>query len=623
MIRFRRYRKNKAQELQTKGFMNTQEKLVAGLLGLMLVGWLFYSQTQQVKQAKRLAEQAALVQQAGTVSNVVQAAGTPALIPAVAAPVVATAVVASVTPNVPEEVVELVDEEICVAISSHGASLKRVQLNQFAEKPGKLSEANPAVVFDYAEAPALVLAGLPGLPPNAAYQIKKDDAGRVVTFTTMTAQNLEVTRRIELLKNYQIAVSDTVKNLGGEKVSIGTNEISIGVMAKGKSANEILSVDSLPAADKATAKYWGSEKLTKTYLVGGSVGGCGGTTSAVGMPERVTIPVNESQKWVAIKSRFFVSALSSSETNSGFVLKAVRDMNQQAYALKSLTASMVFAGRELDKGETLTRNYTLFVGPKKLSLLRNMGNKMESVMEFGFFWWFCELLLPTLNFFHSLIPNYGVAIILLTFLVRIIFWPLTHKSTLSMKRMQELQPKLKEIQAKFKDNPTKVQQETWACYKENKVNPLSSCLPMLIQIPVFIALFTVLRSAVELRYAPFLWMADLSAPENLFLGMIPFIGAINILPVLMAATMALQTYLTPSAGDPAQQKMMLIMMPIMMLFMFYSFPSALSLYWTVSQVLSIVQMLMMRRKVEHEQHPDGVLPPDASLTRQQRRASAR
>lgn len=248
-----------------------------------------------------------------------------------------------------------------------------------------------------------------------------------------------------------------------------------------------------------------------------------------------------------------------------------------------------------------------------------MGNKMDDVMEFGFFSWFCKLLLPTLNFFYSLIPNYGVAILLLTVLVRIIFWPLTHSSTKSMKKMQEIQPKLKEIQALYKDNPQKMQQETWAVYRDNKVNPLSSCLPMLVQIPVFIALFTVLRSAVELRYASFLWIADLSEPENLFMGMIPFVGALNILPILMAATMAIQTYLTPSAGDPQQQKMMMIMMPIMMLFMFYSFPSALSLYWTVSQVLSIVQMLMMRRNVSHPHKPEV----EVIQTRQQRRADAR
>ena len=242
-------------------------------------------------------------------------------------------------------------------------------------------------------------------------------------------------------------------------------------------------------------------------------------------------------------------------------------------------------------------------------------------MQFGFFRWFCKPLVATLNFFYKVIPNYGVAVILLTILVRIIFWPLTHKSTLSMRRMQELQPELKALQALHKENPQKLQKETWAIYKKNKVNPMSSCLPMLVQIPVFIALFTVLRSAVELRYAPFLWISDLSEPENLFAGMLPI--AINILPVLMAGTMALQSYLTPTAGDPQQQKMMMIMMPIMMLFMFYTFPSALSLYWTVSQVLAIVQMLLMRRHHPTKKKDDGIIDAEVIETRQQRRQNER
>jgi YidC/Oxa1 family membrane protein insertase len=604
--------------------MNTQEKIIAGLLAVFLVGWLFYSQTQQVKQAKILAAQQATAQQVATPpADSTKTNGTVPSLTAPTAPVVAQTIVPLVTPSVPEELVELSDDEVRVSVSSHGAVVKSVQLSQFPTKPGKVSDTNPPLVLDYAAAPALALSGFPGVASNAPYELTKDASGRLITLKTVTAQQLEVTRRIELLKNYHIAVADTVRNLGAERILIGTNEISMGVMYKDHSAQAVLSVDSLPVAEKAKTKFWGSEDLTKTYLLGGSVGGCGGSTSAAGMPESLTIPVGESQKWVAIKSRFFVSALTASETNSGFTLKTVRDMKQPNFSLTALSANMVFPGRSLEKGEVMTRTYTLFVGPKKLSLLRSMGNKMEDVMNFGFFWWFCELLVPTLNFFYSLIPNYGVAILLLTLLVRIIFWPLTHKSTVSMKKMQELQPKLKEIQAKFKDNPTKMQQETWACYKENKVNPLSSCLPMLIQIPVFIALFTVLQSAVELRYAPFLWINDLSEPENLFLGMIPFVGALNILPLLMAGTMALQTYLTPSAGDPAQQKMMLIMMPIMMLFMFYSFPSALSLYWTVSQVLSIVQMLMIRRTVAHEHPPVELLPPDESMTRQQRRAATR
>ena len=210
------------------------------------------------------------------------------------------------------------------------------------------------------------------------------------------------------------------------------------------------------------------------------------------------------------------------------------------------------------------------------------------------FSWFCELLVPLLNFFHSLIPNYGVAIILLTLLVRVVFWPLTHKSTVSMRTMSVIQPQIKALQAQFKENPQKLQQETFKLYREHKVNPFSSCLPMLVQIPIFIALFTVLRSAVELRFSGFLWIADLSQPENLFAGILPV--PLNILPILTSATMALQTHLSPSTGDPAQKKMMTWMMPIMLLFMFYSMPSALCLYWTVSQVLSIIQMWMIHRQ---------------------------
>ena len=240
-------------------------------------------------------------------------------------------------------------------------------------------------------------------------------------------------------------------------------------------------------------------------------------------------------------------------------------------------------------------------------------------MEFGMWRWVCYPTVWLLNTFNNFIPNFGIAILILTIFVRILFWPLTHKSTISMRRMQEIQPKMKEIREKFKDNPQRMQQETFQLYREHNVNPMSSCLPMLIQIPVFIALFTVLRSAVELRYAPFLWIVDLSEPENLFPTIFPF-GGLNILPILMAVTMGLQSALTPSTGDKNQQRMMTVMMPVMMLFMFYSFPSALSLYWTVSQILSIAQMWWIRKK--YNPQASNVIEPDAvemPQTRQMRR----
>ena len=604
--------------------MNKQEKIISALLGLMLIVWMYYSNSQAMKQARITAESRAA--ESETVVLPTDTAITAPLPQAEEVLPVAPPEPELAPPTGPEEVVELADDEVRVSVSSHGGTLKQVVLSRYNTRPGKAGVDNPPVLLDFSSAPGLALAGIAGLAPNASYQLAPDDEGRAVTLTATTEQNLLVTRRIELLEGYQIKVSDSVKNLGADIVHIGTNFVTVGVMGKGASKNEILSADSLPEAEKLKTVHWGKDKETRAFLVGGTVGGCGGPPSAMGMPEYQTLPIPGLQKWVAIKSRFFVTAMSSTVPNNGFVLKARRDMTKATYALDSVSAQMVFPGFMLGQGEEITRDYTLFIGPKKLSLLKSMGNTMpdvKDVMEFGFWRWICWLLVPTMNFFYNISHSWGITVILLTILVRIIFWPLTHKSTASMKKMQEIQPKLKEIQAKFKNDPTKLQQETLACYRENKVNPLSSCLPMLIQIPVFISLFMVLRSAVELRYAPFLWIADLSEPENLFAGTLPI--ALNILPILMAATMALQSYLTPAAGDPQQQKMMMIMMPCMMLFMFYGFPAALSLYWTVSQVLSIVQMLMMRRKKVPPGAPGGDTPPDptAGMTRQQRRAAAR
>ena len=326
------------------------------------------------------------------------------------------------------------------------------------------------------------------------------------------------------------------------------------------------------------------------------------------------VDVTGSQQWLAVKNRFFVTALAkSSEANTGFRATMVRDMSRQEYALKSVSGAVTY--------QTLPqkRSSTFYIGPKKQSLLWDLG--MRDVMEYGMWRWFCYPLVWVLNACHSVIPSYGIAIILLTFLVRIVFWPLTHKSTVGMRKMQEIQPKLKALQAKFKDNPQRLQQETWQLYRTEKVNPMSSCLPMLVQIPVFIALFNVLRASVELRYAPFLWIADLSEPEGLFASWFPF-GGLNILPILMAATMALQSALTPTTGDRSQQRMMMVMMPIMMLVMFYSFPSALSLYWTVSQVVSIAQAWWIRKKYGAPAPKPGVIEPDSvemPVTRQMRR----
>jgi YidC/Oxa1 family membrane protein insertase len=309
--------------------------------------------------------------------------------------------------------------------------------------------------------------------------------------------------------------------------------------------------------------------------------------------------------WVAVKNKFFVQILAPTDGASGCDLIAERAPSSNedpadsrtwdGVAIPSLVAAAArFEERSLAPRESYRRTFSYYVGPKEVSSIKPLGRHMKEVMDFGMLRWLCEVLVWSLRGLYAVIPNYGVAIILLTLIVRIVFWPLTHKGTESMKRMQELQPKLKELQQKYRDKPQKLQQETMALYREHKVNPLGGCLPMLIQIPVFFALFNVLRSAIELRFAGFLWVRDLSEAENLLHGAIPLIGSLNILPLIMAATQAWQQHLTPTGGDPAQQKMMMFM-PIIMLIFLYTMPSGLVLYWTANQVMMIVQLLWQRR----------------------------
>ncbi|MBO7237386.1 MAG: membrane protein insertase YidC, partial [Kiritimatiellae bacterium] len=466
--------------------------------------------------------------------------------------------------------------------------------------------------------PLGVLEGVDGLPYMAAYGVKEKGDDYII-FTNGVAK---IERKITLKPGYKVVIDDSF----GEPSRLKDgNAMSMGVMTMGKSSDDILSIDGRTAGEDGDVMYYGTddEASPKLYslLSGGTSGGCGcggPRKLQAGEPVEQYETVNGKHDWIALKDRFFVTALvKSSQDNKGFTAKVNRDIEvNDVYRPYNAGVDVLFGGG-VEK-----RTTEFFVGPKKQSLMSDNG--MKEVMDFGFWSFLCYPMVWILNFFWSkVISNYGVAIILLTVFVRLIFWPLTRKSTEGMKKMQEIQPLLKELQAKFKDNPQRLQQETFALYREKKVNPLSSCLPMLIQIPIFIALFNVLRSMVELRYAGFLWIDDLSAPEHLFASSwFPWFGGLNILPILMAATMYLQSKLTPSAGDPNQQRMMTVIMPIMMLVMFYNFASALSLYWTVSQILSIVQMWMMRRKTARK---DDVLEPEVidppSPTRQMRRHS--
>ena len=293
--------------------------------------------------------------------------------------------------------------------------------------------------------------------------------------------------------------------------------------------------------------------------------------------------------WAAYGDRYFMGALIPAAGQvTGVVMQQLGDLVQMRLDGPLDT---------LQPGEEKVYHYRAFYGPKKLSLLKESGYNLDRAVNFG---WFDVLAKPTLwllNVLHGVFKNYGIAIILVTVTFKAIFWPITQKGMKSMKNMQKLQPKMVKIKEKYKSDPTKMNQEVMNLYKTYKVNPLGGCLPMVLQIPVFFALYKVLLQCIELRHAPFmLWITDLSAPDRLWIGFdIPYLGGIPVLTLLMGASMFLQQKMTPTTADPTQAKIMMFL-PVIFTFMFINFASGLVLYWFVNNLLAIFQQQMINRQ---------------------------
>lgn len=246
-----------------------------------------------------------------------------------------------------------------------------------------------------------------------------------------------------------------------------------------------------------------------------------------------------------------------------------------------------------------TYGYRMYLGPKKLPILQAAGDNLAQAVNFGWFDVIAKPMLWLLNFFYTYVGNYGIAIILLTILIKLAFWPITQKGMMSMKNMQKLQPKIAKLREKYKAEPAQMNQEMMALYKTYKVNPLGGCLPMFIQIPFFFALYRVLMAAIELRHAPFmLWINDLSAPDRLWIGFdLPYLQGLPVLTLLMGSSMYLQQKMTPTTVDPTQARIMQFL-PVVFTFMFINFASGLVLYWLVNNLLSILQQYLINRKIK-------------------------
>jgi YidC/Oxa1 family membrane protein insertase len=297
--------------------------------------------------------------------------------------------------------------------------------------------------------------------------------------------------------------------------------------------------------------------------------------------------------WAGMNTTYFLAALFPDDADEAQVRIVTLEPG------KAGIAQVFFDPVRIPQGLALSREFKGYAGPKKRELLAGLGSHAERSINLGYSW-----VKPLTRFFGTLlhtinagVGNYGVSIILLTLMVRAVTTPLTLKQMRSMERMRAVQPKLKEIQEKYKDDRQKQSEAMMALYRQEKVNPLGGCLPMVLQLPVFIGLFYALRSSIDLRQAPFVaWINDLSAPESLFV--IPGLDIpVRVLPLVMGATMVLQQRITPMQTDPAQARMMMTIMPIMMTVIFYQFASGLVLYWMVSNVLAITHQLWVGRRM--------------------------
>ena len=287
--------------------------------------------------------------------------------------------------------------------------------------------------------------------------------------------------------------------------------------------------------------------------------------------------VYQDPAWTAFSTKYFMSVLIPLSTTGNKV-----SITRQNHLIENLLETSYAS---LAPGESVNFDYLAYLGPRDLDIVKQVGHRLDESIDFGFFSVLALPLRHVLMFFYGFVGNFGVAIILLTVIIKMLFWPLTQKSYTSMKSMQKLQPEMQRLREKYKNDKERLNKEMMQMYKEKRVNPLGGCLPMVVQIPVFFALYKTLMVDIGLRQAPFVfWLSDLSAKDPYY-----------ITPVIMGITMFIQQKMSPTSMDPNQAKIFMLM-PVVFTFMFLNFPAGLVIYWLVNNLLTIFQQYLIHRK---------------------------
>jgi YidC/Oxa1 family membrane protein insertase len=518
-----------------------------------------------------------------------------------------------VEPSEPEQILTLTNADLIFRFTSHGGGLKTVSLRDYPaiiSRTGETAlETNLVTLNSKAPAPVLALLGTNAQGDNYFHLTQN---GNVVTAEKDLANGLRLVKEFDIGTNYLFTARLRLENTSAHPVTLAAREVVMGT------ATPIGPLDD----PSAMGAFWyngvKAQNIKQAWFANRTLGCIPGT------PRTIYEEGADNVVWAAVHNQFFTLAVIPSNPAPQVVIHPISIPLPEMVGLTNSTSRMLTNGLELafsypgsvlQPHQSLSDAYTFYAGPKKYDRLAEIGDRMNNhldlIMDFsGFTGFFSKGLLTAMNILHNTLRmGYGWTIIAITLIIKGIFWPLTRASTRSQKRMQALQPQLKAIADKYKDDPVKKNQKTMDFMKEHKVSPLGSCLPTVIQIPVFFGFYYMLRNAIELRGVHFLWAHDLSQPDTV--AYLPIFGnfPINPLPLIMGATQLWQAHiLPPSPGmDPGQQKIMRYM-PLMFVAMFYRMSAGLTLYWTVSNLLSILQTNMTRLADDKAPQPAAVTP---------------
>jgi len=576
-------------------------------LCVVLLGWWFIQQ-------EKIAQQQALYQQTNQLaqaqSHLAETNSSMATMTAMA-PMANTMTPAVFNTNAPEQTIVLTNADARYTFTSRGGGLKLVELLDYPQtisarwktKSGAQTNGDASLNM-LAQVPSLAVVGDASLVGDGNFTLTRTANG--VRAEKVLPSGLRLVKDFQPSSNYLVNASVRMENTTDKPLSLPAQEFVVGTATP------------MDADDLNFYNYGGT-----MWFDGANPQVCNPTyfntnTSYLGLISRTPhsdyVAGASNVVWAAVFNQFFALAAMPKEPAEQIMAQSVTlppfpniEMTPGAAPPVGVQTALVYPAQTLTANSSVERQIVLFAGPKEYRTLARVGaelqNRADLVMNFGTgfasFWgigtFFAKLLLSAMNALHDLTTvGYGWAIVIITVLLRGIFWPLMAASTRSMKRMASLKPEMDALKEKYKDDQQKFAAKQMELWKKHNVSPMSGCWPMLLQMPVFMGFFTMIRSAIELRGAHFLWVTDLSKPDTLF--MIPGLNfPFNLLPLLMGGAMLWQTHLTPaSPGMDASQQKLMRYMPLIFLVFLYNYSGGLALYMTISTSLSVLQTTLTK-----------------------------